>query len=424
MSSGLVDALTGGDAMNSIDAQNLSKRYRILKKRSTSLKEMVIHEWFRPAPSEEVWALRDVTFSMPEGGTLGIIGANGSGKSTLLKLISGITQPTTGSISIRGRVASLLELGAGFHPDLTGMENIYLNASVLGLPKAKIDAAVEEIIAFAGLERFIHMPVRHYSSGMLMRLGFSVAVQVDPDILLLDEVMAVGDAEFQAKSAGKIFEFKKRGKTILLVTHNLEQAKAVSERILWLERGRVKFFGSPEDAVKDYIREFYDQLLKEPPMPFNLEFGSVCLSARMGSGEVMINRVVMRDGAGRETWTVHTGETLKVELHYSAKRQGLALEAVMGISRDNVGVMLVDSASQAFILQECPQRGVITAIFSPLLLCGGAYRLSVALNPPGKPFEPYDIHLRFYELHVVGGEEGRIEPIIAHPAAFEVKKEE
>ena len=413
----------GGGAMNSIDAQNLSKRYRILKKRSTSLKEMVIHEWFRPAPREEVWALKDVTFSIREGGTLGIIGANGSGKSTLLKLISGITQPTSGSICVRGRVASLLELGAGFHPDLTGMENIYLNASVLGLPKAKIDAAVEEIIAFAGLERFIHMPVRHYSSGMLMRLGFSVAVQVDPDILLLDEVMAVGDAEFQEKSAGKIFEFKKRGKTILLVTHNLEQAKAVSERILWLERGRVKFFGSPEEAVKDYIREFYDQLLKEPLMPFNLEFGTVCHSARMGSGEVLINRVVVKDGAGRETWTVHAGETLKVELHYSANRQGLALEAVVGISRDSVSVTRMDSASQSLLLRECPQSGVITAIFSPLLLCGGGYRLSVALNPPGKPFEPYDIHLRFYEFRVVGGEEGQMEPVIAHPAAFEIKKE-
>jgi hypothetical protein len=143
----------------------------------------------------------------------------------------------------------------------------------------------------------------------------------------------------------------------------------------------------------------------------------------MGSGEVLINRVVVRDGAGRETWIVRTGETLKVELHYSANRTGLALEAVVGISRDNVSVTRVDSADQSLLLRECPQRGVITAIFSPLLLCSGVYRLSVALNPPGKPFEPYDIHLRFYEFRVIGGEKKRTEPIIAHPAAFEIKKE-
>ncbi|HOE62721.1 MAG TPA: ABC transporter ATP-binding protein [Candidatus Sumerlaeota bacterium] len=414
-----------------IEVVNISKKFRIHRKRRTSIKETALEflrpsrdsffsGWFRSRPNEEIWALKDVSFKTEEGDTLGVIGSNGSGKSTLLKIISGITQPTMGSIKAKGRVASLLELGAGFHHELTGLENIYLNGSVLGLSQNKIKSVQDEIIAFAGLEQFIHMPVKHYSSGMLIRLGFAIATHIDPDILLLDEVMAVGDAEFQEKSAAKIMDFKKRGKTIILVTHNLDQAEAVCNKVLWIEHGKVKLFGTVDESITGYVSEFYEQKLKEPPIPFSFEFGSVCQTTRMGNGNVLINRVAFKDGSGKEVRSVISGETLQIELYYTALRDGMDLEAVIGINRfDNTSICRVDSASQENILKNCPQKGIITAILSPVLLNKGGYRLSVALNPPGKPYEPYDIHLRFYEFRVDSNQEHRIGPIITHPAVFE-----
>ena len=409
--------------MNAINARNIFKRYLIEGQRSTSLKERVIHNWFRSPEAREIWALKDVSFSLEQGRTLGIIGANGSGKSTLLKIISGITPPTQGEIYVQGRVASLLELGAGFHPELSGMENIYLNGSLLGLSHKKIDSALKDIIAFAELEEFIYMPVKHYSSGMLMRLGFSVAVHVNPDILILDEVMAVGDSYFQEKSAEKIVEFKKHGKTILLVTHNLDHAERISDQILWLDKGLIKVFGKIQDVVVRFMREFYDQKLEQPPIPFNLEFANFCPSSRMGTGEVLISRIVITDEGGREVRTVYAGETMRVEIHYTAKREGTSLEAVMGIARFNgISITRVDSSAFNEKLKNAPRRGVIIATFSPLLITRGRYHLSVALNPPGKIYEPYDIHLRFYEFKIQQREKTKIRGAIKHPVHFEIRE--
>ncbi len=406
-----------------IEVHNLSKRYRIYKRRSASIKEMVIRDWFRSEVKEEIWALKDVSFSITGGVALGIIGANGSGKSTLLKIISGITMPTSGEVTVRGKVASLLDLGMGFHPELTGMENIYLNGSLLGLTKNKIDAVLDTIISFAGLDKFIYMPVKHYSSGMLMRLSFSIAAHVDPDILVLDEVLGVGDTDFQQKSARKILDFKRRGKTIILVTHNLEQAEQICDRVLWLDSGRVKIFGDLDDVISGYLREFYDQRLKESPLPFNKEFSTWSPSCRLGSGEVLINKVVVTDGLGHEVRTVYTGETLLIDIHYTATHPGMDLEAVIGIGRlDDVSVTLVDSTSSNLLLRNAPRKGVIKATFSPLLINEGRYRLSLALNPPGKPEEPYDMHLRFYEFKIASKKPRSLNSAITHPVAFENRR--
>ena len=407
-----------------IRAENLTKLYRISRKKSTSIKELVLHNLLRGEEKEEILALNDVSFSIEEGSALGIIGPNGSGKSTLLKIISGITQPTSGKIQVNGSVASLLELGAGFQPELTGMENIYLNGSVLGLSKKKIDAELDEIIQFAELEKFIYMPVKHYSSGMMMRLGFSIAVHIDPDILVLDEILAVGDSYFQEKSARKILDFRKRGKTILLVSHNLDQAEMMSEKILWLETGRVKLFGKIDDAISGYVQEFYEKKLQQPPMPFNLEFGTVCTSSRLGSGEVLITKVAFKDKNDRDVRTVYSGETLIIEVHYEAQKAGLDLEIVMGIGRfDDVSVTRVDSTGSPRVLQNCPKKGVIKAVFSPLIMNKGGYRLSVALNPPGQPYEPYDMHLRFYEFKIASRKEKPPESVITHPLEFEISEQ-
>lgn len=405
--------------MKAIRAEKLSKRYKILKNRAHSIKELILHHWFRTQETETIWALRDLDFAVDQGMTLGIIGANGSGKTTLLRVISGITEPTSGSVEVNGTVASLLELGAGFHPELSGMENIFLNGSVLGLSQDKIESVKDEIISFSQLEKFIHMPVKHYSSGMLMRLGFSVAVHVDPDILILDEVMAVGDAWFQERSAHKVKEFKKRGKTILLVTHNLDHAEEMCDAVLWLEKGKIRFQGPMEEAVTKYVNEFYQEKLKTPPIPFDFKFGSVVPSGRLGSGEVLITKVVFRDGNGHEVRTVESGKEFFIDVHYEADREGRDLEAIMGIGRfDDVSVTRIDTTNQAGMFSSCPRRGIITARFTNLIINRGSYRLSVALNPQGKPYEPYDMHLRFYEFRVSSEEENPREPVITHPVNF------
>lgn len=204
------------------------------------------------SPSDLLWALKDVSFEVNRGAVLGIIGRNGAGKSTLLKILSGITEPTSGQAEIHGRVASLLEVGTGFHPDLTGRENIYLNGTILGMTRKEIDSKLDEIIDFSGIEKFIDTPVKRYSSGMYVRLAFSVAAHLEPEILLVDEVLAVGDMEFQSKCLGKMGEVARRGRTVLFVSHNLRAVQTLCQTGIVLEAGQVKCFTTAEEAVRGY----------------------------------------------------------------------------------------------------------------------------------------------------------------------------
>src|SRR5262249_11287874 len=197
----------------------------------------------RRRTSEEFWALRDVSFAVEHGRSFGVIGENGSGKSTLLKIVAGILRPTQGSVRVDGRLAALLELGSGFHPDLTGRENIFLNASVLGFSRAEIERRLDSIVEFAELERFIDTPLKHYSSGMTVRLGFAVAINTDPDILITDEVLSVGDEAFQRKCMDRIDDLMRRGKTIIFVSHGLEQVRYVCTDAIWLDHGQVRAAG-------------------------------------------------------------------------------------------------------------------------------------------------------------------------------------
>jgi ABC-2 type transport system ATP-binding protein len=231
-----------------ISASGVGKRFQLHHQRATSLKErLLLH---RRATSEEFWALRDVDLEIGGGLTVGLIGPNGSGKSTLLKVLSGILAPTTGTVAVRGRVASLLELGAGFNGELTGRENVYLNAAILGLSRKETARQFDDIVAFAELEPFIDNQVKHYSSGQYVRLGFAVAVHVDPDILLVDEVLAVGDESFQRKCLTKIAEFQERGCTILFVTHSLDLVPRICGRAVVLDHGRVLHDGDPVEATE------------------------------------------------------------------------------------------------------------------------------------------------------------------------------
>ncbi|MCD4670443.1 MAG: ABC transporter ATP-binding protein, partial [Actinomycetia bacterium] len=243
-----------------VDIRSVSKNYRIYHEKIPSLKNTIIRG--RRTTFEEFMALDDISLSINHGQTIGMIGPNGSGKSTLLKLMARIIRPTKGEIIVNGPMSALLELGAGFHPDLTGKENIYINAAILGMKKREVDGKLDEIIGFSGLEKFIDTPVKNYSSGMYMRLGFSVAINVNPDILLVDEVLAVGDQAFQAKCYKVIYDFMKRGKTIIIVSHDLETIADLCSRVVFLKDGKIKEMGKPLDIVSKY-RAFVEEIEKK-----------------------------------------------------------------------------------------------------------------------------------------------------------------
>ena len=264
--------------MNAIEVSNLSKSYIIshqTKRRARSLKELfskkpdLIEEIDDPAPNieeqkqETFWALKDISFEIKEGERIAIIGANGAGKSTLLKILSRITEPTSGKITIRGKVASLLEVGTGFHPELTGRENIYLNGAILGMKKREIAAKFDQIVSFSGVEKFIDTPVKFYSSGMYVRLAFSVSAWLDPDILIVDEVLSVGDQAFQRRCAERMKELTGAGRTVLFVSHSMQAVKAMCDKALFLEKGKAASFQSVEDAATQYMRSIETETAEE-----------------------------------------------------------------------------------------------------------------------------------------------------------------
>jgi len=236
--------------VDAIEVVDVWKKFRIYHDRVYSLKERFIFR--NRQKTEDFWALKGVSLRVPRGATVGLIGRNGSGKSTLLKIISRILYPTRGRVRVHGRVSTLLELGAGFHPDFTGRENIYLNASILGLTRREINGRLEKIIEFAELGEFIDNPVRNYSSGMYMRLGFAVAVHVDPEILLIDEVLAVGDLAFQEKCLARIRELQGQGKTIIFVTHAPKQVAELCNLAVWLDRGEIRMQGPAAEVARAY----------------------------------------------------------------------------------------------------------------------------------------------------------------------------
>ena len=231
-----------------IEVADVSKRFRVYREKPTSLKQRILSGRTR---AEDFWALREVSFEVVTGGTLGLIGNNGSGKSTLLKVIAGILRPTEGLVRERGRIAGLIELGAGFHPELTGRENVYLNASFLGLSRAETDRVYDDIVGFAELEDFMDTAVKFFSSGMLVRLGFACAVHVDPEIILIDEVLAVGDEGFQARCLDKVRSFQREGRSIVIVSHALDQIRQLCDQAVMLDHGQVRAIGAPDDVVRE-----------------------------------------------------------------------------------------------------------------------------------------------------------------------------
>ena len=234
-----------------VDVDNVSKRFRLYQERNQTLKSAIMRR--RRSVHEDFWALRDVSFQVPEGSTFALVGSNGSGKSTLLKCLAKIYRPTEGEITHHGRLAAMLEVGSGFHTELSGRENIYLNGSILGMSKKEIDSKYDEILDFSGVEQFIDQPVKNYSSGMYVRLGFSIAINVRPDILVVDEVLAVGDAEFQQKCFRKFRDLHTEGRTVIMVTHSMEAVKAMCDQAAWIDHGQLQCVGEAVPTIDAYM---------------------------------------------------------------------------------------------------------------------------------------------------------------------------
>ncbi len=288
-----------------IEARDVSKCFRLSRSAGNTLKSTVLGV-FRRGKREPFWAVKDVSFSVREGEVLGLIGSNGAGKSTLLSLLAGTKMVTSGSVRVEGSVSSLLELGAGFHPDLTGRENVFLNGAIMGLSRAQMQDRLDAIVDFAELSQFIDQPVRHYSSGMYVRLGFAVAVEVDPDVLLIDEVLAVGDVGFQRKCLEKMKEFRRRGKTMLIISHDLATVQEISDRILVLDQGRVLHWGAPGESVGRYRAHARESTVEG-------------LRREWGTREAEITAVRFLDSKGGEVDFVQTGATVTAELSYRSK---------------------------------------------------------------------------------------------------------
>jgi ABC-2 type transport system ATP-binding protein len=307
-----------------VRVEHVSKKFRLYHERASSLKERIINR--RRADFEEFWALKDVSLEIEGSTTAGLIGRNGSGKTTLLKTVAGIIRPTEGRVITRGRIASLLELGAGFHPDLTGRENVYLNASILGLTRKETDRYFDDIVAFAELGDFIDMQVRHYSSGMYVRLGFAVAVHVDPEILIVDEVLAVGDEAFQRRCLGRIRDFQREGRTIVFVTHAVDIVREICTKAYFLNKGAIVAEGRPSDVVDAFRRLIHGG---EPEQTGPVD--------ERGTGEARFSDVRFVDDRGEDRQVYMPGESVEIRAR---------LDVTQPISDPVLGVIVYDDAGR------------------------------------------------------------------------------
>jgi ABC-type polysaccharide/polyol phosphate transport system ATPase subunit len=350
-----------------IVVDRVSRTFRVYPKAQRTLKDVFVARG--RLRTREVRALLDVSLTIEPGGAVGLVGRNGSGKSTLLRLISGIIKPTAGRVEAGGRIASLLELGAGFHPDFTGRENVYLNGSIHGLSRARVRELMDEIVAFAELEQFIDLPVRTYSSGMFMRLGFSVAAHIEADTLLLDEVFAVGDEQFQRKCFGKIAEFKNRGGTIVFVSHDAQAVERLCDRAVLLRQGEVAFDGETQEAIAAYRR-----LLAADANPDELEAGL----REWGTGEARIVSAQLLDDDGDARVQFAAGEPATIRL---------VVTADAGVSPPRVSIELRDDGG--LVLGELAQDT------AALGWNGGAGRRELRLRVPRLPLADGRFHLRF-----------------------------
>jgi lipopolysaccharide transport system ATP-binding protein len=382
---------------SAIIVSNLSKSFQMHQERRNSIKELFVRGAGR---STEFPALHDVSFEVPRGTTFGLVGSNGSGKSTLLKMLAGVYRPTSGSVTVNGHVSALLELGAGFHGELTGRENVYLNGAILGMSRKQIDAAMDQIIDFAGIEEFIDAPVKVYSSGMYVRLGFSIAVTVDPEILIVDEIIAVGDEEFQRKCFDHLFELRKKGTTIVLVSHSLGLVGDLCDGAVWLDKGRLRTVGKARDVIDDYLGAVNAKEAAKDAEAHSEAQTSDDSAARprLGSGEVRVTGIEFLDASGRPGSAITTGEPCTVRMHYHA--QAAIPEATFGLGfvhESGVTVAGPNSTQRGKPFTLARGEGYVDFYSQSAPLQPGTFSVSTAIVDHGHMYDYLD---RRYELRV------------------------
>ncbi|MFM7127423.1 MAG: ABC transporter ATP-binding protein [Actinomycetota bacterium] len=368
-----------------VEVRDLWKSYRLYHERNQYLKAAILRG--RRSRFEEFWALKGVSLEIPSGMTLGVIGSNGSGKSTFLKCLTGILTPERGEVKVHGRVSALLELGAGFHPELSGRENVFLNGAILGLTRREILNRFDAIVEFAGLEDFIDSPVKNYSSGMYVRLGFAVAAHVEPEILLIDEVLAVGDESFQRKCAERIEEFRREGRTIVFVSHGLNLVEQLCESVAWIDHGELKEIGPAGIVISAY------QGLSHQAQRVQGEQGE-----RWGSGEVLITKVVLRDGDGNETALLKTMEKARIEIDVESKAP--VQDFLVGLRIDSLNghhIWGSNSRRSGKALGLLNGRAKVAVDLPSMPLLEGVYDLTISVTDQTEihPYDHWEKRVRF-----------------------------
>ena len=398
--------------------------YRTLRESLADLASTPLRRWRNGGQSnlqEEFWALEDVNFEVQPGEVVGIIGRNGAGKSTLLKILSRITKPTTGQVTLRGRVGSLLEVGTGFHPELTGRENVYLNGSILGMSRREIDRKFDEIVAFAEVEQFLDTPVKRYSSGMYVRLAFAVAAYLQPDILVVDEVLAVGDAQFQKKCLGKMRDVGQSGRTVLFVSHNLATLEALCGQCILLERGRVKAQGETESILAQY----HDHQGGDGSGTWDLSNHQ----GRPRDCRPMMTRITLGDGKNESVTRVRMGSPLSVRVEFDP--DGVTIGPVLGVVIKTGLGSPVFGVNNRFIpgfeLETIDRRAAITCLVPDLPLMPGTYLIDVYLGNPHRDLDMVHEAAVFEVEPADIFRSGRLPPKITGPvywpASWELQKD-
>lgn len=416
-----------------IVAHEVRKTFEIQTHGASSLKEMVLQGFAHVGKSVTHVAVDGISFELPAGRSLAIVGSNGSGKSTLLKMISGISRPDSGTLEVRGRVAALLELGAGFHPELTGMENIFLQGSILGLSRPEILAILDDVLEFCGLGEFIHTPLKRYSSGMTVRLGFALAVHCEADILLIDEVLAVGDYAFQQRCIRKIAELRQEGRTIVLVSHSLDQVESTSDDILWLEQGKMLGFGPVEEilpqvqarATRHIVAERASE--KGPNLVSALDARNASRMAQTGDapqpweGRARIERVRLFNSCGEETDLFRPGESATIEIEFEAFEELDILDVEIGIAGFfDLRVAWSGTEFVGLRLRNVRGRHLVRGEFAAIPFLPGMYGMTVGLLRDLAVPEVYDVQHQRYIIHVLGRVDAENAAVAPPPGRFEV----
>lgn len=376
-----------------IRIEHVAKRYPI-RKGTRGAKDLVRGILGRRNTPDH-WALRDISLEIAHGDSVALIGVNGCGKSTLLRIISGVTKPTSGSVDVQGTVGGVVDLGAGFSNDLSGLENIFLHGILLGLSREEIRARLDDILEFAELGKFIHSPVRHYSWGMFLRLSFSIAVHTSPDILLVDEALAVGDGYFQWKCMRKIEELKKQGKTLLFVSHVPNLSESICRHAAWIHKGEIRSFGPTSEVVKQYNEFLFGNILRSDPMSFPPEISALVSQVRIGTGEALIQEIRMLDAEGNIRHAFKAGESLTIEVDVRAKRDIRDLALVLLLEKPEQSVTYQISAESGITYSIPEGPSTLRARFPHLYLHQANYELTVALASASDTYKTtFDSHVK------------------------------